>query len=69
VEREDDRWLVARRRLLSVEELPGWALYAFGLVELIGAWPWQRPVGAIAIALGLLDHARGVRKAWRSTAR
>jgi len=56
--------MVARRRLLSVEELPGWILYVFGIVELIAGWPWARGVGAVAIALGFLDHARGVWRAW-----
>lgn len=56
--------MVARRRLLSVEEFPGWFLYVFGIVELVAGWPWARGVGAVAIALGLLDHARGVWRAW-----
>jgi hypothetical protein len=64
--RRDDPWSVAKRRLLSVEAIPGWVLYVFGLVELVAAWP--RPVGLTAIALGLLDHARGVRRAWREAA-
>jgi hypothetical protein len=55
-----------KRRLLSAEELPGWALYVFGIVELTLAWPWQRGVGFVAIALGLVDHARGVHRAWRN---
>jgi hypothetical protein len=31
----------------------------FGIVELTLAWPWQRGVGFVALALGLVDHARG----------
>jgi hypothetical protein len=36
----------------------------FGIVELIAGWPWARGVGAVVIALGFLDHARGVWRAW-----
>jgi hypothetical protein len=61
----EDKWVLARRRLFSFEELPGWFLYAFGIVELVAAWPWPRPVGVVAIALGLFDHVAGVRRAWR----
>jgi uncharacterized membrane protein len=63
-----DRWVIAKRRLFSFDELPGWFLYAFGVVEIVTAWPWPRPVGVVAIALGLFDHARGVRRAWREAA-
>jgi len=58
-------WLAVKSRLFSVNEAPGWALYLFGLLELIWAWPWPRFVGVIAVGLGLFDHARGVQRALR----
>jgi hypothetical protein len=64
----EDKCEIAKRRLLSFEELPGWFLDAFGVIELVAAWPWPRPVGFVAIALGLFDHAHGVRRAWHGPA-
>jgi hypothetical protein len=58
------RLSLAAARLFSAEEIVGWFLYAFGVVELVFAWPWPRSVGVAAIALGLIDHVRGVARAW-----
>jgi hypothetical protein len=59
------RLRLAARRVFSADEIVGWLLYAFGVVELVLAWPWPRAVGGAAIVLGLIDHARGVARAWR----
>ena len=61
-----ERVQLAKGRLLSVDEIPGWVLYGFGLVEIAAGWPWSRRVGVIAIILGLFDHGRGVARAWRT---
>jgi hypothetical protein len=58
------RLSLAAKRLFSADEIVGWLLYAFGTVELVFAWPWPRAVGAAAIALGLIDHGRGVARGW-----
>jgi hypothetical protein len=60
-----ERARLAKERLLSLAEIPGWVLYGFGIVEIAAGWPWSRWVGVIAIILGLFDHARGVDRAWR----
>jgi len=42
-------------------------LYLLGSVELIFVWPWARAVGGVFVALGILDHARGVARALRES--
>jgi DNA-binding response OmpR family regulator len=65
----EQRLSLAARRLFSTDEIVGWLLYAFGTVELVFAWPWPRGVGGAAIALGLIDHGRGVARAWKEADR
>jgi hypothetical protein len=47
-----------KRSVFSVGGLAGLGLYVVGVVELIAAWPFPRPVGVITILLGLFDHGR-----------
>jgi hypothetical protein len=62
----ETKFALARRRLLTFEELPGWGLYVIGTVVTVTAWPFARGAGVIMIVLGLIDHARGIRRAWRA---
>jgi hypothetical protein len=53
------------RPLLTLSAIPGWTLYAVGAAELIWEWPFDRVVGLVTIALGVVDHARVMRGARR----